>query len=85
MSKEALVISEISAILKNVQYGSIVITIHDGEVTQVDTTEKKRFSSLKKPRLKWSKLFKKQCNFKKLSPQQAVYVEGYMFIKKLLI
>lgn len=52
MSKEALIISEVSEALKNVQYGSIVITIHDGEITQVDTTEKKRFSSLKKPRIK---------------------------------
>ena len=52
MSKEALIISEISYILKNLQYGSIVITIHDGEVTQIDTTEKKRFSGLKKPKLK---------------------------------
>lgn len=52
MSKEALVISEISDILKDVQYGSIVITIHDGEVTQVDKTEKKRFTGLKKPRAK---------------------------------
>jgi len=52
MSKEALIISEISDILKNLQYGSIVITIHDGEITQIDTTEKKRFSGLKKPKLK---------------------------------
>ena len=52
MSKEALIIIEISDILKNLQYGSIVITIHDGEVTQIDTTEKKRFSGLKKPKLK---------------------------------
>ena len=52
MSKETLVINEISEILKNVQYGSIVITIHDGEITQVDTTEKKRFSSLKKTKVK---------------------------------
>ncbi len=52
MSKEALIISEISEALKNVQYGSIVITIHDGEVTQIDTTEKKRFSGLKKQKMK---------------------------------
>ena len=52
MSKEAVIINEISGILKNLQYGSIVITIHDGEVTQIDTTEKKRFSGLKKPKLK---------------------------------
>jgi len=52
MSKEALVISEISETLRNLQYGSIVITIHDGEITQVDTTEKKRFSGLKKPKVK---------------------------------
>lgn len=50
MSKEAL--NEISEILKSLQYGSIVITVHDGVVTQVDTTVKKRFSSLKKQQAK---------------------------------
>ncbi|MFK4996944.1 DUF2292 domain-containing protein [Bacillus sp. N9] len=26
--------------MKNIDYGSIVITIHDGKITQVDTNEK---------------------------------------------
>ncbi|MFI9224449.1 DUF2292 domain-containing protein [Peribacillus castrilensis] len=29
--------------LEDLQYGSVLITVHDGEITQVDTTEKKRF------------------------------------------
>lgn len=30
--------------LQSLEYGSILITIHDGMITQIDTTEKKRFS-----------------------------------------
>jgi hypothetical protein len=30
--------------LQDLEYGSIVITVHDGHVTQMDTTEKKRFN-----------------------------------------
>ncbi|MEH7225563.1 YezD family protein [Bacillus sp. JJ1566] len=30
--------------LENLDYGSIVITVHGGEITQIDATEKKRFS-----------------------------------------
>ncbi|HLR71922.1 MAG TPA: YezD family protein [Pseudogracilibacillus sp.] len=33
----------LNAILQEIDYGSIVITVHDGHVTQIDTTEKKRF------------------------------------------
>lgn len=29
--------------LKEIKYGSVVITIHNGDITQVDTTEKTRF------------------------------------------
>ena len=29
--------------LKELQYGTLVITIHDGQITQVDRTEKNRF------------------------------------------
>ncbi|KEP26956.1 YezD family protein [Bacillus zhangzhouensis] len=29
--------------LKGIEYGSVVITIHNGHITQVDTTEKTRF------------------------------------------
>ncbi|WP_160723785.1 YezD family protein [Bacillus sp. USDA818B3_A] len=31
--------------LKNIEYGSVTITIHDGAVTQIDKTEKNRFES----------------------------------------
>lgn len=37
----------LTASLREIDYGSVVITVHDGHVTQIDTTEKKRF--LKKP------------------------------------
>ncbi|WP_242731679.1 YezD family protein [Bacillus altitudinis] len=29
--------------LKGIEYGSVVITIHNGQITQIDTTEKTRF------------------------------------------
>jgi hypothetical protein len=29
--------------LKNIEYGSVTITIHDGSITQIDKTEKTRF------------------------------------------
>lgn len=29
--------------IANIDYGSIVITIHNGYITQIDVTEKKRF------------------------------------------
>ncbi|WP_245799126.1 YezD family protein [Virgibacillus siamensis] len=38
------IIQQITETLKKLRYGSIVITVHDGEVTQIDTTEKQRFS-----------------------------------------
>ncbi|ASS93493.1 MULTISPECIES: YezD family protein [Peribacillus] len=41
--KEELKIRHIISSLEDLQYGSVIITIHDGEITQVDTTEKKRF------------------------------------------
>nr|WP_082191253.1 YezD family protein [Peribacillus loiseleuriae] len=31
--------------LKNIEYGSAIITIHDGNITQIDKTEKTRFES----------------------------------------
>ena len=30
--------------LKKLDYGSLVITVHDGDITQIDITEKRRFS-----------------------------------------
>ena len=37
-------IKNILNVLENLEYGSVVITVHDGQITQIDTTEKKRFS-----------------------------------------
>lgn len=31
--------------LKNIEYGSVIITVHDGHITQIDKTEKTRFES----------------------------------------
>ncbi|MFJ8245003.1 YezD family protein [Peribacillus asahii] len=41
--------------LKNLDYGSLVITVHEGEITQIDTTEKKRFSLTKSSKLNRTK------------------------------
>jgi hypothetical protein len=43
-------INDIVEKLKKIEYGSLVITVHEGQVTQVDTTEKSRFDT--KNRLK---------------------------------
>ena len=45
-------VEQILSSVQNLQFGSIVITIHDGEITQVETTEKKRFPMLKRSNLK---------------------------------
>lgn len=41
-------LKHISLTLKKLEFGSVVITVHNGEITQVDTTEKKRFAINKK-------------------------------------
>jgi hypothetical protein len=33
--------------LKGMEYGSVMITVHDGTITQIDKTEKTRFQSKK--------------------------------------
>ncbi|WP_075980431.1 YezD family protein [Bacillus massilinigeriensis] len=33
----------ILSMIKDIQFGSVLITVHDGEITQVDRTEKNRF------------------------------------------
>ncbi|MBD1381066.1 YezD family protein [Metabacillus arenae] len=33
--------------LKQIEYGSLLITVHDGEITQIDRTEKNRFLKTK--------------------------------------
>ncbi|RDW18498.1 DUF2292 domain-containing protein [Oceanobacillus arenosus] len=37
-------IEDIVSAISNLEYGSLVITVHDGEITQVETTEKKRYT-----------------------------------------
>ncbi|TDL83232.1 YezD family protein [Peribacillus frigoritolerans] len=37
-------VQQILTVLKKINYGSVLITIHDGEITQLDSTEKKRFT-----------------------------------------
>lgn len=33
--------------LNSIDFGSVVITVHNGQITQIDTTEKKRFANVK--------------------------------------
>ncbi|WP_081825529.1 YezD family protein [Bacillus sp. UNC41MFS5] len=40
-------IENIIVMLKNLEYGSLVITIHAGYITQMDRTEKNRFATQK--------------------------------------
>ncbi len=42
-------IEYIKSELNNIEYGSILITIHDGKVTQIDKNEKTRFPFSTKP------------------------------------
>ncbi|MBM7600141.1 hypothetical protein JOC34_002532 [Virgibacillus halotolerans] len=39
-----LKMKHIQATLEQLEYGSVSITVHEGEITQIDTTEKKRFA-----------------------------------------
>ncbi|MBD8007163.1 YezD family protein [Bacillus norwichensis] len=43
-------VNDIVSALSKLEYGSLVITVHDGEVTQIDTTEKKRYKMEAKKR-----------------------------------
>ncbi|CDQ38931.1 MULTISPECIES: YezD family protein [Virgibacillus] len=36
-------INDITEALEKIEFGSLAITIHEGEITQIDTTEKKRY------------------------------------------
>lgn len=40
----------IFSLLEKLDYGSILITVHAGEITQVDVTEKRRFPLQKLPK-----------------------------------
>ncbi|MBP2077210.1 DUF2292 domain-containing protein [Oceanobacillus polygoni] len=38
-------ITDIISELKKLKFGSLIITVHDDEVTQIETTEKKRYQA----------------------------------------
>ncbi|WP_246596292.1 YezD family protein [Bacillus alkalicola] len=44
---EAIYIEELKKLIEKIEYGSITITIHNNEITQIDATEKKRFDKPK--------------------------------------
>ncbi|ADU31964.1 DUF2292 domain-containing protein [Evansella cellulosilytica] len=46
--KELQYLEEIKKLIEKIDFGSITITLHNGEVTQIDATEKKRFDVKKK-------------------------------------
>lgn len=41
-------IDYIVGMLQDIKYGSLVITVHEGHIIQVDSTEKKRFATKSK-------------------------------------
>lgn len=58
---EASQIEHIVSTIEKLQYGSVVINVHNGEIMQIDATEKRRFSPSKRPvlRVRISKEIKK--------------------------
>ncbi|WCN37219.1 YezD family protein [Aneurinibacillus uraniidurans] len=48
--KPACKVEKILDALKDLEYGSLEIIVHDGQVVQIDRTEKKRFATEKKAR-----------------------------------
>ena len=50
-SIDELKLKYIISSLKDLEfYGSLNTTVHEGEITQIDVTEKKRFPDLEKPK-----------------------------------
>ncbi|WP_173220429.1 YezD family protein [Kroppenstedtia pulmonis] len=41
----ASILDQITSALKEIEYGTVQITLHQGKVVQIDRTEKVRFSS----------------------------------------
>lgn len=44
-------LEKIVEVLEGLEYGSVSITVHEGVVTQIDTTEKTRFSLKKRQKV----------------------------------
>jgi len=40
------IIKKIAELVKNIQFGSILIKIHDAKIVQVEVTEKSRFENM---------------------------------------
>lgn len=52
MSKhEQKKVDHILEALEGLDYGSVIITVHEGVITQIDTTEKTRFSLKKRQKV----------------------------------
>lgn len=47
-SQEREKVEEIVDALEGLEFGSVIITVHEGVITQIDTTEKKRFALKKR-------------------------------------
>ena len=47
MSIEGQEFNYVLDIIKEIQYGLVTITVHDGKITQVDSTKKERFKTQK--------------------------------------
>lgn len=45
---EKKVLKEIIKVIQEINYGEVVITIHDSEIVQVEKREKKRFKAQKR-------------------------------------
>ncbi|MFJ7976166.1 YezD family protein [Peribacillus sp. JNUCC 23] len=51
-SIDELKLKYIISSLKDLEFGSLNITVHEGEITQIDVTEKKRFPILKNQKIR---------------------------------
>jgi len=49
MEMDKSILKEIVGFMQQVNYGEVVVTIHDSEIVQVEKREKKRFKARKLP------------------------------------
>ena len=42
---DAVWLQRIAEVVNGLEYGSVVITVHDGRIVQIDRTERKRFDA----------------------------------------
>lgn len=53
------VLNEIFTQLKNIKFGTVLITVHNNEITQLDVTTKKRYEQSKVQSVSSNKILKK--------------------------